>query len=484
MDNDEIGETTNSVLPPRGHWSDMASHDTNRGTHGSFYVAATGYASFDDDTLVEATRMDTLWWFDGTNTWHHTGLRNHPNSTRAPAFAVVVEPDNANIVYAGTSAGVWKGTLTFAGAVPHWDWEIFSNGLPDAFVQDLVFFKSADGQVKLLRAAVQARGVWEVDLSPTPRSSRITFLRAAPLDARRIKPTILTDPFDKNVPPANLRWHDSPDVRLRPAPGAPAPTNRPTGLPWTRNAHGDNYDLWVLQTAMHADDPLVRPTGVWTMQFDARIKAFRAGHSLSNPGSATVDSNLWDAAVVAGKVYANPWDGAEGTEADLYELVKHRDVATGGSRAIRVTHLPHKVDVLVHHRHFEPITPANVKVLLLRRRITTAQNDGAAVALSAAWKNSVVQRLGGTAAALPDGWVSVGLASPTAAVSAAIPRIVSFDVNFTPTATFPNNSNWMFLAIVSTNLDPVSAAALTGGTIRDLTLNCHHVAARFIRVVA
>jgi hypothetical protein len=145
--------------------------------------------------------------------------------------------------------------------------------------------------------------------------------------------------------------------------------------------------------------------------------------------------------------------------------------------------LPHKVDVLVHHRHFEPIPAASVKVLLLRRRITAAQNDGAAVALSAAWKNAVVQRLAGTAAALPDGWISVGLASPTAAVSAAIPRIVSFDVNFTPTATFPNNSNWMLLAIVSADMDTVNAAALTGGTIRDLTLNCHHVAARFVRVV-
>ena len=60
IDNDEIGETTNSVLPPRGAWSDMASHDTNRGTYGSLYVSATGYASFDNDTIEEATRMDTL----------------------------------------------------------------------------------------------------------------------------------------------------------------------------------------------------------------------------------------------------------------------------------------------------------------------------------------------------------------------------------------------------------------------------------------
>lgn len=483
MDNDEIGENSSSVLPPRGAWSDMASHDPDRGQYGSLYVAATGYASFDDDTVVEATRMDTLWWFDGTNTWYPTRLRGHPNATRAPAYSVVVDPDSPAIVYVGTSAGVWKGTLTFAGAVPHWDWVIFSTGLPDAYIQDLAFFKSGDGAVKLLRAAAQARGVWEVDLSPAPTPSRRTYLRATPLDTRRAFPAILTDPFSISVPPRALTWYDSPDIKMRPAPGAPAPAAPSTPLSLTINSPGLPYSTWLIQTAMHATDPLVRPTGVWTQQFDARVKAYRAAHALPTPATAVVDDALWNFASGSGGFYANPWDGSEPTEADLHELIKNRLFLGGADFVIGVAHLPYKVDVLVHHRHFQPVDEIDVTVLLLRRRISKAEGDGAAVTLSAAWKNAVVQRLGGSSPALPDGWTAVGRASPTGPVSAMIPRAVTFDVNFTPKATFPNNSDWMFLAIVSAAPDPVNAAAtLTGATIRDLVLNCHHVAARLITV--
>ena len=480
MDDDEIGETTSSVLPPLGSWSDIAIHDPDRGTHGSFYVAATGHATFDDDTLEEAGRMDTLWWFDGTNTWHRTGLRSHPNSTRAPAFSVVVDPDDADVVYAGSSAGVWKGELSFAGAVPQWNWQIFSNGLPDAFVQDLAFFKNGD--LKLLRAAMQARGVWEVDLSATPGSARLTYLRATPLDTRRRAPTILTDPFSKTVPPADLTWHASPDIMFRPAPGASAALAKPAALGWTKAAFGDPYDLWVLQTAMHADDPLVRPTGKWTDQFDARVKAYRAAHALPTPATAIVDDALWEDAVVTGKAYANPWDGSEATEADFYELIQNETVWSNGAQAVSVGSMAYKIDVLVHHRHFQPRPAADVRVLLLRRQIADADGDGGAIAISAAWKTAVVQRLAGATPALPDGWAVVGSASPTAAVSGPMPRAVSFDVDFAPDPPFAIDSRWIFLAVVSATLDTASDAKLAGGTIRDLVLNSHHVAARLIYV--
>lgn len=479
-DNDEIGETTNSFLPALGAWSDIAIHDPDSGTHGSYYVSTTGHASFDDDTLEEANRMDTLWWFDGTNTWHHTGLRNHPNSTRAPAFSVVVDPDAPGTVYAGSSAGVWKGQLTFAGTVPQWSWQIFSNGLPDAFVQDLAFFKSGD--LKLLRAAMQARGVWEVDLSTTPGNPRLTFLRATALDTRRRAPTILTDPFDKSVPPADLDWHASPDIKFRPAPGVSAALDKPATLGWTKASFGDAYDLWVLQTAMHADDPLVRPTGKWTEQFDARVKAYRATHSLSSPATAIVDDELWDDAVVTGKAYANPWDGPEATEADLHELILNQSILAHGANAIMVDSKLYRIDVLVHHRHFQPLAPADVKVLLLRRQIADAEGDGGAIAISAAWKTAVVQRLTGAAPALPDGWEAVGVASPTAPVAAAAPRAVSFDVDFAPDPPFAVESRWIFLAVASATMDAVSEGGLAGGTIRDLVLNSHHVAARLIYV--
>src|SRR5690606_2681866 len=123
----------------------------------------------------------------------------------APAFAVVVDPDDLTVVYVGTSVGVWKGELTFVDGLPQWDWEIFSNGLPDAYVQDLAFFK--DGDTKLLRAALQARGVWEVDLSAVPSPPRRTYLRAHAFDTRRRTPAALIDPESKTIPPADFDWN-------------------------------------------------------------------------------------------------------------------------------------------------------------------------------------------------------------------------------------------------------------------------------------
>jgi hypothetical protein len=483
MDNDEIGETTSSVMPAIGAWSDVAIHDPARGAHGSFYVSATGYATFDDETLKDAGRMDTLWWFDGAGTWHPTRLRGNVSATRAPAFAVAVDPDDIGIVYAGTSAGVWKGQLTFNGAQPAWAWEIFSNGLPDAYVQDLSFFKHGD--LKLLRAAMQARGVWEVDLSVPPSPPRRTYLRAHHFDTRRRFPTVMMDPESRQSPPADFKWYDGPDVRLRPAPGAPPPP-RPiglTGLPWTRTKSGNTYRLWAIQTAMHADDPLVRPTGKWTHQFDARIKAYRAAKSLPNPGTATIDVALWDRAVADNKFFFNPWDSPEPTEADLKELIQEVNFTIAGAFAILAFPVACKVDVLVHHRHFQPVNGADIKVLLLRREIDTAtESDGGGVALSAAWKNAVVQRLGGGAQALPDGWEVVGLASPTAPVSAMMPRPVTFDVDFSADPPFTTGTVWVFVAVVSADTDEATTSSLAGDTIEALVRNSHHVAARLFYV--
>jgi hypothetical protein len=424
--------------------------------------------------------MDTLWWFDGTDTWHPTGLRGSGNATKAPCFAVVVDPDDATTVYAGTAVGVWKGALSFTGDQPQWAWSIFSNGLPDAIVQDLSFFR--DGPLKLLRAAMQARGVWEVDLSAIPGSPRRTYLRAHPFDTRRRFPTDMTDPDSGSTPPKTFPYHESPDIRLRPAPGSEAPLVRPAGLPWTRSGFGAPYQLWTVQTAMHADDPLVRPVGRWHHQLDARIRAYRSANGLSAPDAARIDQELWDHAVVAGKVWAAPWDGSEPTEADLHELIQEERAMVAGRRIVRTDNRPCKVDVLVHHRHFQPVPSAQVQVMLLRREIAAAEGDGGGVALSDPWKAAVVQRFGGATSALPDGWTMVGLASPTSPVSARMPRAVTFDLDLTPDPPFQFGTRWLLLAVVSSNLDVVSTSGLDGGTVEDLVRGSHHVAARLVTI--
>jgi hypothetical protein len=203
-------------LPAPGIVSDFAVHDPNRGPLGSCYVATIGARDFSAGT--PGARLDTLWFFDGTDTWIPCGLRtNNPNGTwtgtriTAPALGVVVDTvgNDRSTVYVATSVGVVRGVLTIIGGPSYsWTWELFANGLPEAAVQDLSI--RTYGNTRLLRAALQARGVWETDLANVA-STPLTYLRAYPTDTRRLLPTALTGPtvVGEAAPP---RWDRSPDV--------------------------------------------------------------------------------------------------------------------------------------------------------------------------------------------------------------------------------------------------------------------------------
>ena len=170
--------------------------------------------------------MDTLWWFDGKKKFYPTGLRN--NGTKAPAFSVICDPEDPDTVYVGTAMGVWKGRIDASGATPAWTWEMYSIGLPEAFVQDLSIYwnpAAPNGGLKLLRAAVQSRGVWEVDISANPASVGRTYLRVHALDTRRIAPTSLTNLTDDTTPIRDYPRCLSPDiavVSVIPRPGSAA----------------------------------------------------------------------------------------------------------------------------------------------------------------------------------------------------------------------------------------------------------------------
>jgi len=462
-------------LPPVGFWSDIAIHDLAK---GSLYVSTTGRVDRKGEALVEFDRMDTLWWFDGNKTWYRTNLRGDTDGrTKAPALAVTCDPDDPNIVYVATSVGVWRGTLTFSGATPtpSWRWEPLINGLPEATVEDLVVFKS--GSTKLLRAALRARGVWECDLSATPLPVGFTYLRAHPFDTRRTAPSPLTNPL---VARATYAWDFSPDVAIRPKPGG-APPARPF-FPVTAIAA---YSLWVFQTALHALDPLVRPTGLDSDLFQDRVKAFRVSQSLPNPASAVVDKDVWDKVMQVGTPFATPWEGSEPTEADLAELVQEdqaviKPLGVVSRPSVVVSARAHLVDVLVHHRHTKPIPASDVSVILVQRRVKDTE-DGQAVALSDVWKAAVVGRLAGSTPAFDDGWQladAAGIRHPAGPVDARSPRAATFELG-TPA---PSGSQWLLLAIVSSSLDPVTTAKLVGATVRELALSSHHVGARFYRV--
>jgi hypothetical protein len=450
------------VLPAVGEWSDLAVHDPARGTHGSFYVAATGHPA--------TPAMDTLWWFDGTDRWHATRLRTDPaHGIPAPAYAVAVHSGDRNVVFVGTSVGVWKGTLDPGG--PSWTWEVFSNGLPEATVQDLSTFNS--GGVRLLRAAVQARGVWEVDLQ-APGTAR-TYLRAHAWDTRRPATTALTDPT-RALPNSALSWHASPDVRVRPRRGSKPPN--PVGLPWN-GAAPDAYGLWVFQTALHGrPDLLVKPDGQWTALFGARLRAATGGNRVTLP----IWRNIVGSGAAFPNAYADSWNGASPTEADLFELIRDLPPPGGSPASIGVRPVQVRVDVLVHHRHLTPVAGSDAKVTLLRRDVS-GTNATAWAALAGTWAAPVQTLLGsgGAAPALPAGWAfadtGTPVRSPIGPVDARLPRAVTFDVDL---RGLSSPARVLFVTVVSSTIDPV---ALPNQALQNLVLGSRFVAVRSVEIV-
>ena len=202
-----------TFLPASGLVSDMAVHRPDTGAHGSCYVGTIGAPDFGVGAVI-----DTLWWYDGAGQWVPCGLRRVHSRGRwtgnqivSPVLSIAVDPTNSDIVYVGTSVGVVRGVLTFtlvSGVQePHWDWQPFDIGLPEAAVNDLAIYQS--GSVKLLRAALQARGVWEVDLA-NETTVATTYLRVYPSDTRRRIATELTGPTTAGE--TGLRFDASPDI--------------------------------------------------------------------------------------------------------------------------------------------------------------------------------------------------------------------------------------------------------------------------------
>ena len=302
-------------------------------------------------------------------------------------------------------------------------------------------------QLLLLRAAVQARGVWEVDLRQ-PLTAR-TYLRVHEYDSRRVTPAVFPTLLDGLGDPS---WHESPDVRVRPAPGAPTRPVQAT-FPWRRlTGFADRerrWLLWIFQVALrHLDpaDPLVRPDGTWTEAFDERVKARRAALHLPNPADPVLDAALWTAALAPPNLYADPWDG-EPTEADLQELVVDRPAP--GLESVGIIAGPNRVDVLVHHRHGRAAPPGEVYVTLVSAQLPAIAADWPAVPVP--WAANVAALLQNNGVP-PNGWTQpagwlVGSGTvptttpsgplflqPTRPVDPRTPRPVTFTLDFTGAA--------------------------------------------------
>jgi photosystem II stability/assembly factor-like uncharacterized protein len=121
------------------------------------------------------------------------------------ANIVEVDPIEADTVYVGTDVGVWR--TADGGDKCHWS--VFSNGLPNAIVGDLVFH----AKTGILRAATRSRGVWEVDVSRKDEAEVQVYLRHSAVDTGRRFPSLqwVADPFK---PGAFANWWESTDILI------------------------------------------------------------------------------------------------------------------------------------------------------------------------------------------------------------------------------------------------------------------------------
>lgn len=171
--------------PRRGYASDILADPRNPNRLWVTYSSLTGAHVFRSD--------------NGGGSWTNVsaGLPN------IAANAIVLDPADSNIVYVGMDVGVFRSTN--AGA----SWSSFNNLLPNALVRDLVFHAPS----RLLRAATQSRGLWEIAADTGTMPDVEVYLRDSVVDTgRRLpSPSGIANPFQQG---AQTYWWQSTDIKV------------------------------------------------------------------------------------------------------------------------------------------------------------------------------------------------------------------------------------------------------------------------------
>jgi hypothetical protein len=479
------------------------------GTKGALYLGTIGNADNDD--------VDTLWWFDGTSKWFKTLLRKDRDGNLrvpAPVTAIVCDPAFPNEVYVGTTVGVWKGVRTQVGnADPEWDWQSRVNGLPEAAVEDLAIF--SDGSLRLLRAAIAARGTWELRLDVADVAD-LTYVRVHNDDLRyRVAPVDLVTGkrvLKQRDLSTDRSWHGSPDVRPRVAPAAmPVPTSLTVAIPWQQSTFTSvvsppsiqqTRQLRRFQAALRSKtgDPRVRPTGVWDSYFNEVLRDL--GSPLlpapAPPNTVCITKAFWDATMsVPADASAEPWGTGIPLEADLYDFVDELKEGDADKASCSMPRQKLKVDILVHHRGLDPVDGAKVRVTLLwwadpKKKNAAKWNDAATwFAGNVGWTPAVNQVLnsadGKTTQVVDAGWkFALGNTNQSHRITLAGQTlhpthsgVATFDLDVSSRKA---NSLVLLVAIIHVDTIPANNIALAPATLQELTLTSPNVAVRSIRI--
>ena len=140
---------------------------------------------------------------DGGQTWI-TLVSGLPT---IPINAIEIDPTSPDTLFVAADVGVYRSFD--AGQT----WNAFSEGLPNALVKDLLFH----APTRLLRAATQSRGVWEIPVDRTVVPAVEVYLRDSVVDtgSRVPSPSGVDDPFQRGE---RVRWWNCPDIKVDPQP--------------------------------------------------------------------------------------------------------------------------------------------------------------------------------------------------------------------------------------------------------------------------
>jgi photosystem II stability/assembly factor-like uncharacterized protein len=117
--------------------------------------------------------------------------------------SVEIDPLNPDTVYVAADVGVYRSVN--AGSV----WTSFNNKLPNVLVKDLAFHPKS----RLLRAATQSRGVWEIAIDQAMMPSVELYLRDSTVDSGRNSPSpsAVPDPFNFG---SQTFWWQCQDIKV------------------------------------------------------------------------------------------------------------------------------------------------------------------------------------------------------------------------------------------------------------------------------
>ncbi|GAA4587018.1 hypothetical protein BJY16_008102 [Actinoplanes octamycinicus] len=493
------GQVLRAGVPPLPSDAILTDVGAVPGTR-DFYLATTG---------VAGTGVETLWHHrDGE--FRPTGLRDQL-LPRDPVFAVVLDPADPAVVFAGTATGVWRGVR---GDDNGHVWTEYTAGLPRAVVQDLSVWTAPEDEEeedtadapRLLRAALQSRGVWEIDLAHPAR--RHTWIRATAHDDRRRATAAAADPWpasdlaEYRSPAPDDEFTGSPDIVVRPRWTATGRPPRFAGeIPSDTDGYADfddwfrrtpDHRLWTFQTAFRWLYPGVVANGLWTYTMDTMVALHRA--SLGSPAEPVIDKRLWDAVVrtrltAAGDpttdpsgtpaVFRAPWQtplapDAAPCEPDLTELVV--PPAITADRIWVVYREPCTVDVLAHHRDAREVPAGEAAVTLLWRAGGRSPDELMELPVT-----GIADYLTGASPAVPGGWraVSRRLAVP---LGGHLPRGTSIDVDL---SAAPAGRFALPLAYVTSTADdqpPLRPPVSPRDSVRELVRRWPQLAARVVKL--